>query len=304
MRVIITGGTGLIGRELATSLVNDGNEVILLSRNPSRKRTEARNGVRIEQWDGSTSQGWGHLVEGAGAIVNLAGENIGAGRWTKERKRAILESRVQAGQAVSEAVAKAKEKPAVVVQISGVGYYGIHKDELITEKSPSAEDYPSRICQAWEAATAPVEEEGVRRVVVRSGVILTTKGGALPRMLLPFKFFVGGRLGDGKQWLSWIHMRDEIAGLRYFIENSNVSGVFNLTSPYPIRNAELAGAIGHAMHRPSFFPVPAFVIRLLFGEMATTVLDGQRVLPERLEKAGFVFNYPRIDDALNQLLSQ
>jgi hypothetical protein len=304
MRVIITGGTGLIGQELAGSLVRDGHEVIALSRRPSQKQPISGSGVRIELWDGKTAQGWGHLAEGAGAIVNLAGENIGAGRWNQARKRAILESRIQAGEAVSEAVANAKVKPAVVVQISGVGYYGIHGDEMISESSSSANDYLSKVCQAWESATAPVEDDGVRRVIARSGVVLSTKGGALPRMLLPFKFFVGGRLGSGKQWISWIHMQDQVAGLRYFIENPNISGVYNLTSPYPIQNAELAKTIGRIMHRPSFFPVPAFAIRLIFGEMATTVLDGQRVLPERLEKAGFVFNYPRIGDALKQLLSR
>ena len=153
----------------------------------------------------------------------------------------------------------------------------------------------SQICLQWESATAEVEQAGVRRVVVRNGVVLSLRGGALPRMVMPFRFFVGGPLGSGQQWISWIHLRDEVAGLRFLMENPNASGVYNLTSPHPVRNLDFERAIGKAMHRPAIMPVPAFAIRLLFGEMAVTVLEGQRVLPERLEKEGFLFSYPKID---------
>jgi len=302
MRVIITGGSGMIGRRLAVELLKDGHEVIALSRDPQHRGGSLPPEVRLEQWDGRSAQGWGHLVEQAGAIVNLAGENIGEGRWTEERKRAITESRVQAGKAVAEAVAQAKRKPGVVIQASGVGYYGTHGDEILTEESPAGEDFMSQICLQWEPATAPVEQVGVRRVVVRNGVVLSREAGAFPRMRMPFNFFAGGPLGSGQQWISWIHLRDEVAGLRFLMNNPNASGVYNLTSPYPLKNVDFERAIGRAMRCPAIIPTPAFAIRLLFGEMAITVLEGQRVIPERLEKAGFVFNFPKIDEALRDLL--
>ena len=308
MRVIITGGSGLIGRALASEMLKDGHEVIALSRDPGRHTAHLPSGLRLEQWDGQTAKGWGHLVEQAGAIVNLAGENIGESRWTEARKRAILESRLQAGKAVSEAIALAGRKPGVLVQISGIGYYGSQAagdhTEIITEKSPPAGDFMSHTCQQWEAATASVEQAGVRRVVVRSGVVLSRLGGAFPRMLMPFNFFVGGPLGSGQQWISWIHLRDEVAGLRFLMDNPNASGVYNLTSPHPLKNLDFERAIGRVMHRPAFIPVPAFAIRMLFGEMAITVLEGQRVAPERLEEAGFLFNFPRIEEALRDLLTK
>jgi uncharacterized protein (TIGR01777 family) len=304
MRVIITGGSGLIGQALAANLLKDGHEVIILSRDPQHQRGNLPPEARLEQWDGRSVQGWGHLVEGAGAIFNLAGENIGESRWTEARKRAIIESRVQAGQAVSAAVARATRKPGVVIQASAVGFYGSHEDEIINEKSPPADDFMSQICQQWEPTTAAVEQAGVRRVVVRSGVVLSRKGGAFPRMLMPFNFFIGGPLGNGQQWISWIHLRDEVAGLRFLMGNPQASGVYNLSSPHPQKNVDFERAIGQVMHRPAIIPTPALAIRLLFGEMAITVLEGQRVVPERLEKEGFVFNFPRIEEALRDLLAK
>lgn len=304
MRVIITGGTGLIGQALAADLLKDGHEVIALSRDPQRRSVHLPSGVRLEQWDGQSAQGWGHLVEEAGAILNLAGENLGEGRWTEARKRAILESRLRAGKAVCEAVVQARHKPGMVIQASAIGYYGSHKDEIITEKSPPAADFLSQICQQWEPATAAVEQAGVRRVVTRSGVVLSHRGGAFPRMLMPFNFFAGGPLGSGQQWISWVHLRDEVAGLRFLMENPKAAGVYNLTSPYPLRNVDFEHTIGRVLHRPAIIPTPALAIRLLFGEMAITVLEGQRVIPERLEKEGFVFNFPRLEDALRDLLTK
>jgi uncharacterized protein len=304
MRVIIAGGSGMIGRRLAAELLRDGHEVIALSRDPQRRRGNLPPGLKLERWDGRSAQGWGHLVEGAGAIFHLAGENIGERRWTERRKRAIIESRVLPGLAISEAVAQAKHKPGVVIQSSGVGYYGTHQDEIITEKSLPGEDFMSQICQKWEPPTAAVEQDGVRRVVARNGVVLSREGGALPRMLMPFYFLVGGRLGSGQQWISWIHIRDEVAGLRFLMDHPEAKGVYNLTSPYPVKNVDFERAIGRAMHRPALIPTPGFAIRLLFGEMAVTVLEGQRVVPERLDQAGFVFNFPRIDEAMRDLLAK
>jgi uncharacterized protein (TIGR01777 family) len=302
MRVIITGGSGLIGRALAGDLVGRGHEVIVLSRDPLRHGKTLPPGIRLEAWDGATARGWGDLVEETGAIVNLAGENLSGGRWTTVRKQALLESRLNPGRAISEAVAQATRKPGVVIQASAVGYYGIHQDEVITEQAAQGKDYLADLVGKWEASTSAVEQYGVRRVITRSGVVFSMQGVTLPRLVLPFRFFVGGRLGSGRQWLSWIHIEDEIAGIRYLIEHPDASGVFNLTSPNPLTNSSLAQILGRVMKRPSIMPVPAFALRVLFGEMAMIVLDGQRVIPERLLKHGFVFRYAETEAALKALL--
>lgn len=302
MRVIITGGSGLIGRALAGNLSNQGYEVIILSRNPEKQDRRLIPGVRLEAWDGVSARGWGHLVDGADAIVNLAGENLAQGRWTAARKKALLESRVNPGRAVSEAIAQASHKPGVLIQASAVGYYGPRQDEVITEQAPQGKDFLADLVGRWEASTSEVEVAGVRRVITRSGVVLSMQGSALPRMVLPFRFFVGGRLGSGRQWFPWIHIDDEVAGIRYLIEHQDISGVVNLSAPNPLTNAGFARVLGRVMRRPSFFPVPAFVMRLLFGEMATVLLDGQRVVPQRLMDSGFVFRYPEAESALRALL--
>jgi uncharacterized protein (TIGR01777 family) len=301
MRVVITGGTGLIGRALAADLAADGHEVILLSRTPDRV-TGLPAGVRAEGWDGRTAAGWGPLADGAQAIVNLAGENLGAGRWTAERKRRIRDSRLNAGRAVVEAVQAAGQPPRVVVQSSAVGYYGPQGDQELAEEAPSGSDFLARLCVEWEASTAPVEALGVRRVVIRSGVVLHASDGALPRMLLPFKLFAGGPLGNGRQWLSWMHIADEVAAIRFLIEKEEAAGAFNLTAPHPLTNAEFGRVVGRVLGRPAWMPAPVFALRLVLGEMATMVLDGQRAAPRRLLAMGFAFRFPQAEAALRDLL--
>ncbi len=301
MRVLITGGTGLIGRALAANLAGDGHEVIVLSRDPER-HLDLPPGVQAERWDGRTAAGWGPLADGVDAIVNLAGENIGAGRWTAERKERIRRSRLEAGRAVTEAVAAAGRKPRVVVQASAVGYYGPRGDEELSEEAPPGEDFLALLCVEWEASTSSVEAQGVRRVVIRSGLVFSTADGSLPRLLLPFRFFVGGPLGSGRQWYSWIHIADEVAAIRFLIANEAARGPFNLCAPNPLPNAELARVIGRVMGRPSFLPTPAFALRLAFGEMAAAVLTGQRVVPARLLQLGFGFRFPTAEAALRDLL--
>ena len=312
MRVIITGGTGLIGRALTESLVSAGHEVIILSRAPEKAATLPK-GARAERWDGRTADGWGRLADGADAIVNLAGENIGGEnmwalvtkRWTPDRKQLIRDSRVNAGAAVTEAVQAAQRKPHVVIQSSAVGYYGAHHDEEITEETPPGPDPMAQICLDWEAATAKVEAMGVRRAVIRTaGMVLSTHGGTLPFMMLPFKLFVGGPLGSGKQWISWTHIADEVRAIRFLIENPAASGAFNLCAPNPLRNADFGRVLGRVMRRPSYFPVPAFAMRLMMGEKATLVLEGQRQVPKRLQQMGFVFQFPEAEAALRDLMKQ
>jgi len=302
MRVIITGGTGLIGRALAQALVLRGDEAIILSRDPGRV-TGFPETVQVMGWDGQTSGGWGSLVDASTAIVNLAGESIAAGRWTAERKQRIRDSRLNAGKAVEQAVRAAPDKPRVVIQSSAVGYYGPRDDQPVAEDSAPGDDFLAQVCVDWEDSTRPVGDVGVRRAIIRTGVVLSTSAGALPRMLLPFRFFVGGPLGNGRQVLPWIHLDDEIAAIQFLIDREDASGPFNLTAPKPVTNAEFSQSLGHVMGRPAVVPTPAFALRLAFGEMATIVLDGQRAIPQRLGELGYPFHYPDPESALRALLA-
>jgi uncharacterized protein len=308
MRVIITGGTGQIGRSLSADLAKSGYEVIVLSRNPGRA-IGLPAGVRAERWDTRTAQGWGTLADGALAIVNLAGENLAGAsflpaRWTSERKQLLRQSRLDAGRAVVEAVQAAQVKPQVVIQSSGIGHYGPHGDELLTEADGAGDDFLARLTVDWEASTQAVEAAGVRRALIRSGVVLDPDEGALRRLVLPFRLFAGGPMGSGRQWFSWIHPADEIAAIRFLIENPQASGAFNLCAPGPLTNAEFGKVMGRVLGRPSWLPVPGFALRLALGEVASTVLEGQRAAPKRLLDLGFKFRFPDAEAALRDLLGQ
>lgn len=306
MRVIITGGTGLIGKEVANSLANDHHEVIVLSRN-TNKTSGLAPGVRVVGWDARTANGWGELADGADTIINLAGESIsGEGflpeRWSDEKKKRILESRVQAGQAVVEAIERAKVKPRVLLQASAVGYYGQTGDAPVTEESPAGDGFLADVCKQWEASTAAVEAMGVRRVILRIGLPLSMKGGVFTRLIFPFRLFAGGPLGSGQQYQPWIHMDDMVAAVRFLMDNNEASGPFNICAPTPVTNAELAKAIGRAMKRPSFLPAPAFAFKLGFGEVAQIVLEGNKMIPKRLTDMGFKWQHPHIGEAVADLL--
>ncbi|MBN1218235.1 MAG: TIGR01777 family oxidoreductase [Anaerolineae bacterium] len=301
MRVIITGGTGLIGQALTRSLMADGHEVVVLTRNPG-KADNLPVGAKAIGWDGRTAEGWGHLANGAGAIVNLAGENLAAGRWTEARKQRIRDSRLNAGRAVAQAAQMAEPKPGVIIQSSAVGYYGPQGNTEITEQAPPGADFLAKLCVEWEASTAPVEDWGVRRAIIRSGAVLSLAAGALPPMVWQFKLFMGGRIGSGQQWLPWIHLADEVAAIRFLIDHDQATGVFNLTTPNPLSNADFVRVLGRIMARPAMLPVPAFLLKLLFGEMSTVLLTGQRAVPQRLQELGFRFQFPDAEAALRDLL--
>jgi uncharacterized protein len=301
-RVIITGGTGFIGVALANELLKNGYEVIALTRNPDKAKLP--QGVRSVKWDGHTAEGWGEFVNGADAIVNLAGESIGVPPlpWTPERKKKIRDSRVNAGQAIVAAVQAAEEKPRVLIQSSAVGYYGPHRDDVVTEDTPAGTDFLAKVCTEWETSTADVWSLGVRRVVIRTGLPLSFSGGVLPWFALPFKFFVGGPIGNGKQYVPWIHISDYVSAIRFLIENTAARGAFNLSAPNPVTNAEMATALGHALKRPSWFPAPAVIIQVALGELADSLLlSGQRQMPTRLQQLGFKFNFTQIENALRDL---
>ncbi|HSU84664.1 MAG TPA: TIGR01777 family oxidoreductase [Thermoanaerobaculia bacterium] len=301
MRIVITGGTGLIGNALAREMGSAGHEVVVLTRDPARSGT-LPPGTRAVRWDGRTAGDWAKLLDGDTVIVHLAGDAIAVGRWTDEKKRRIRESRVESGRAVLEAVRQAKSKPRALLQGSAVGYYGDTGDAVVTESHPPGDDFLARVCVEWEASTAEVTSFGVRRPVLRTGIVLSSQGGALPRMALPFRMLAGGPLGNGRQWLAWIHEMDEVGAIRFLIEREDADGPFNLTAPAPLPNRDFSRALGEALHRPSFAPAPGFALRLLLGEMADALLHGQRAVPRKLLDLGYVFRYPEALAALRGLL--
>lgn len=303
MRTLITGGTGLIGRALIDSLVADGHTVTVLTRSPQKHQSSLPSAVTALGWDGKSAAGWGHLAEGADAIVNLAGEGIADGRWSAARKQRIRQSRVDAGRAVVEAVGQAKQKPKVVVQASAVGYYGIGDASPLPESSPAGQDFLGQVCADWEASSAEVEQMGVRRTIIRTGIVLSTKGGAFPKLLLPFRFFAGGPIGHGRQYFPWIHIDDQVRAIRFLMENEQARGPFNLAAPNPPTNREFVQKLGKAMGRPALLPVPAIAFQLIFGEMSTVLLDGQRAVPTALQQAGFSFAQPEAVAAIRDILA-
>lgn len=308
MRIIITGGSGLIGTELTKKLSQEGHEVVILSRNPENVRA-LPSGAQAVAWDGRTTAGWGELVEETDVIINLAGESIaGEGfipsRWTAERKQRIRQSRINAGKAVVAAVTTANHKPEVVIQSSAIGYYGPQADKIIDEEFPAGNDYLASVCADWEAASAAVEDQGVRRVIIRTGLMITAQGGIFTRLQLPFKLFAGGPMGSGNQYYSWIHMQDGMAAIRFLIGNKQAQGAFNLTAPNPITSREFGRTLGKVMGRPSIMPVPGFAMKIALGEVSMTALEGQRVIPKGLLELGFEFKFPDLEEALLEIVNQ
>ena len=302
-RVIVTGATGFIGKALCFRLAGEGYEVIALTRSLEKGKKLFANQATAARWDGKTAQDWLDFADGALAIVNLAGENIGSGRWTPRKKQSILQSRLDAGRAVVEAVKSVEKKPKVVIQASAIGCYGSRADELIDEDSSRGEGFLAGVVKEWEFSTQEVESLDVRRVIIRSGVVLGREGGAFLRLLKPFRFFAGGPLGSGRQWFSWIHLADELSAIIFLLKRDDLKGIFNLTAPQSLVQKDLAYLLGKILRRPSWIPVPGFMLRLFLGEMAEDMLlVSQRVAPRRLLEAGFSFRYPQMELALQEIL--
>ena len=301
MRILISGGSGLVGRALARELESAGHRCDILSRAPQQS-LGAFDRAEVHPWDARSVEPLLDLMKGADAVVHLAGENLGAGLWTERRKQRIRDSRVDSTQAIAEAILRIDTPPAVLVQASAVGFYGPRGDEEVAEDAPAGDDFLAMLCRDWEDASERVSAAGVRRVVVRSGLVLSGSGGVLPRMTLPFRLFVGGPAGSGRQWISWIHLADEAAAIRFLVEEHSAKCVFNLTASSPVTNREFSRSLGKVLHRPSLLPVPAFALRGVLGEMADLVLTGQRAVPQRLHELGFRFRFPELEPALEDLL--
>jgi uncharacterized protein (TIGR01777 family) len=299
MELVIAGASGFIGSALVQRLSQRSDSLKLLSRKP-RSPARATNAKWLV-WQPGVPGGWEESIDGADGVVNLAGEGIAEKRWTERQKELIRSSRIDSTRALVQAIAKAKGKPKFLINASAVGYYGSRGDETLTEESAPGKDYLAQVCVAWEEEARKARDYGVRVVLVRTGIVLAKGKGALAKMVTPFKFFVGGRLGSGKQWMPWIHIDDEIGLILFLIENANAQGSFNATSPNPVTMEEFCKVLGKVLNRPSWASVPASALTLLLGEMADMVLTGQRALPKGAEKLGYNFKHPTITKALESL---
>jgi uncharacterized protein len=296
VKIVIAGGTGFLGRPLSERLAGERNELVILSRSP----TASVGAGRAVVWPADGTIGaWAAEIDGADAVVNLAGESIAGRRWSADHKRRIRGSRVAATRSLVDAIAAAAHPPRVFVSGSAVGYYGPLGDEIAAEDRVPGSDFLARVCVEWEAEAARAAGARTRVVCIRTGLVLERDGGALPQMLPPFRFGMGGPVGSGRQYWPWIHRSDWIDLVRWAIRTDAAAGPINATAPGPVTNADFARALGRALHRPSFMPAPAFALRLLLGEMADALLlSGQRAVPAKAERLGFGFTYTQIDAAL------
>ena len=295
MKVLMSGSHGLVGEALIKSLTNDGHEIVRLVR-------RAASAGELE-WHPNQGRIDTEQLEGFDAVVHLAGENIASGRWTDAKKRAIRESRVKGTSLLSESLARLSQPPSVFISASAIGYYGDRGDELLTEQSAPGDGFLPSVCLEWENATRPAVEKGIRTALTRFGIILDRNEGALAKMLPPFQMGIGGKVGNGKQWMSWIALDDVVSGLKFLIADTSVRGPVNFVAPNPVTNAEFTKALGRELSRPTIFPVPAFGARLAFGEMADALLlSSQKVGPAVLREQGFSFSWPTLAPALKHLL--
>ncbi|MBM7097733.1 MULTISPECIES: TIGR01777 family oxidoreductase [Alteribacter] len=300
MKVAIAGGSGFIGTALTERLTSEGHSVFILTRDKSNKSEKA--GVRFVEWlkDGTTPE---EELDGIDAFVNLAGENLNSGRWTDEKKKQIMDSRIEATRAVMDVIRKLELKPEVLVNASAVGYYGTSFTETFTEEhKESGDDFLAEVVKRWEEEASHAQKENVRVAYMRFGVVLDDEEGALQKMLTPFKLFAGGPLGTGKQWMSWVHIDDVVGSIVYAIEHREISGPVNVTAPNPVQMKEFGKTLADVLDRPYWLPAPSIALKTILGDMSVLVLEGQKVLPDKLEKHDYPFEYRELKPALQDLL--
>ena len=307
MKVAIAGATGFVGSRLVERLHSEGHSVMVLARNSERARrvfpASAYPNLEIVAYTPAESGEWQNLIAGCDGVVNLAGVPIAEERWTAARQQAILDSRKLTTAKLAEAIANANPKPSVLVSASAIGYYGTSETAEFDENSPAGNDFLATVCKDWESAAQPVKNAGTRLAILRLGIVLG-QGGALAKMLPPFKLFAGGPIGTGKQWFSWIHRDDVVNLILFALQNPQIEGVLNATAPNPVRMNELCQTLGAVLQRPSWLPVPGFALELLLGDGAKVVLEGQKVLPKRTLASGFQYQYPNLKSALEEILSR
>lgn len=303
MQVVVAGGSGLIGKMLIDRLLQTHHEVTLLSRTPEKAKKYFAS-VCVEFWNTKINKALVDILDGVDAVVNLAGEPIGTKRWTQIQKERILSSRIESTQAIVSAIKQTKCKPSVLLNASAVGYYGNVPVGEVTEASPKGTGFLSNVCELWEAEALKAQEFGVRIILLRTGIVLDKNGGALQKLLLPFRLFIGGPLGSGKHWFPWIHIRDEVDAILFAMENEYIRGPLNLAAPESLQMSEFCRKLGEVLHRPSWIHIPVFLLKFAFGEMAEPLLlNGQKMISQKLIDTGFKFQFPKLEDALKDLLT-
>ncbi len=304
MRIVVTGGTGFIGRALCASLSQDGNRVAVLTRDVQAASQVLGAGVTAVEWNALEAGDWENCLEGADAVINLAGAPLADARWTSARKRLLTDSRVHATRLLVTALSRRSLKPHTLVSGSGIGYYGASDDRVLDEGAARGRGFLADLCLEWEAEALRAAEFGMRVVILRTGMVLERNGGALPRMLLPFKLFAGGPILPGTQWVSWIHRRDHIGLIRWALARSQVSGPVNAVAPESVTMHQFCQVLGRVLRRPSWFPVPGWALQAALGELATLMTTGQRVNPARALADGYSFEYRTLEPALRAILAE
>jgi uncharacterized protein (TIGR01777 family) len=302
MKIVIAGATGFIGQKLMKRLLDSQTSVVILTRKSASGGTATHGLLRYQQWDGRNQGVWAEDVDGADAVINLSGQSIASRRWSKARKQQLYASRIDSTNALVEAIRASTVKPSVLLNASAVGYYGHVEQGVVTEERQPGNDFLGRLCADWESAALAARAFGLRVVLLRTGIVLDSEGGALQRMIFPFKLFAGGPLGSGEQWLPWIHEEDEIRAILFTLKRISLSGPVNISAPGSSTMRDFSNALGSALRRPSALRIPSFMLRALLGEMADVVLSGQRIVPRKLMKEGFEFRFPTLAGALADLL--
>lgn len=301
MRVVVAGGTGFVGERLIAQLVASGDEVTVLTRSPVAREAQR---LKTIQWDGKSTGPWTQALNGADAVINLCGEGIADKRWSKKRKAVLRSSRLDPTRALVQAIRSVKVKPRVLINASAVGFYGPVPEVEIDEKRVQGKGFLADLCADWESVAREVDTSGVRLIFLRTGIVLGAGKGALKKMVPPFRCFIGGPLGSGQQWISWIHVQDVVSLIFFALKNPQISGPLNACAPYPVRMDEFSASLGRALNRPSWLAVPGWVLKILLGEMSQMLLGGQKVLPRKALQLGFKFRYAFLPSALNSILGK